>query len=110
MEFLAVPGHREGELLFGDAYSQIATLGKRHTRYVMLVKRVDKDSYTVGAPLARHARTLPRQLYLSLTWDRGREMAGHKLPKGIDLSACSQDSLDAMARELNQRPRKTLGY
>lgn len=56
-----------GDLLFGDAYSQIATLVERHTRYVMLVKLVDEDSYTVGAALARHAQTLPRQLYLSLT-------------------------------------------
>ncbi|MCS4296243.1 IS30 family transposase [Comamonas sp. BIGb0152] len=144
IEDRAVPGHWEGDLLFGDAYSQIATLVEWHTRYVMLVKLVDKDSYTVGAALARHAQTLPRQLYLSLTWDRGREMAGHKrftlvtdiqvyfcdpqnpwqrgsnentngllrqyLPKGIDLSAYSQDSLDAIARELNQQPRKTLGY
>ena len=144
VEDRAVPSHWEGDLLFGDAYSQIATLVERHTRYVMLVKLVDKDSYTVGAALARHAQTLPRELYLSLTWDRGSEMAGHKrftlatdiqvyfcdpqnpwqrgsnentngllrqyLPKGIDLSAYSQDSLDAIARDLNQRPRKTLGY
>src|SRR5260221_14382252 len=65
-------------LLFGDAHSQIATLVERHTRYVMLIKLVDKDSYTVAAALARHARSLPHELYRSLTWDRGSEMAGHK--------------------------------
>ncbi len=140
----AVPGHWEGDLLFGDAYSQIATLVERQTRYVMLVKLIDKDSYTVAAALARHARTLPQELYLSLTWDRGKEMAGHKrftlatdikvyfcdphhpwqrgtnentngllrqyLPKGVYLSGYSQESLDAIARQLNQRPRKTLGF
>lgn len=144
IEDRAVPGHWEGDLLFGDAYSQIATLVERHTRYVMLVKLVDKDSYTVAAALARHARTLPQELYRSLTWDRGSEMAGHKrftvatdiqvyfcdpqnpwqrgtnentngllrqyLPKGIDISGYSQDELDAIARKLNERPRKTLGY
>ncbi len=78
VEDRAVPGHWEGDLLFGDAHSQIATLVERHTRYVMLVKLVDKDSYTVAAALARHARTLPQELYRSLTWDRGTEMAGHK--------------------------------
>ncbi len=78
IEDRAVPGHWEGDLLFGDAHSQIATLVERHTRYVMLVKLVDKDSYTVAAALARHARSLPQELYRSLTWDRGSEMAGHK--------------------------------
>ncbi|MGB3411601.1 MAG: IS30 family transposase [Microthrixaceae bacterium] len=144
IEDRAVPGHWEGDLLFGDAYSQIATLVERHTRYVMLVKLVDKDSYTVAAALARHAQTLPHELYRSLTWDRGSEMAGHKrftvatniqvyfcdpqnpwqrgtnentngllrqyLPKGIDISGYTQDELDGIARKLNERPRKTLGY
>ncbi len=144
IEDRAVPGHWEGDLLFGDAYSQIATLVERRTRYVMLVKLVDKDSYTVAAALARHAQTLPQELYRSLTWDRGSEMAGHKrftvatdiqvyfcdpqnpwqrgtnentngllrqyLPKGIDISGYTQDELDGIARKLNERPRKTLGY
>ena len=60
-----MPGHWEGDLLFGDAHSQIATLVERHTRYVMLVKLVDKDSYTVAAAMARHARSLPQELYRS---------------------------------------------
>lgn len=47
MEDLAVPGHWEGDLLFGDANSQIATLVERQTRYVMLVKVERKDSETV---------------------------------------------------------------
>ena len=46
-----------------------STLVERHTRYVMLVKLVDKDSYTVAAALARHAQILPQELYRSLTWD-----------------------------------------
>lgn len=59
IEDRAVPGHGEGDLLFGGAHSQIATLVERQTRYVMLVNLMDKDSYTVAAALARHASTLP---------------------------------------------------
>lgn len=74
----AVPGHWEGDLLFGDANSQIATLVERHTRYVMLVKLAGKDTQTVVDALIRHARKLPEELYQSLTWDRGKQMAAHK--------------------------------
>ncbi|MGB7400390.1 IS30 family transposase, partial [Castellaniella sp.] len=134
----------EGDLLFGSSNSQIATLVERQTRYVMLVKVAGKDTETVVNGLIKHARQLPRELYKSLTWDRGKEMADHKrftlatdikvffcdpqnpwqrgtnentnglirqyLPKGIDLSDYSQAKLNAIARRLNERPRKTLNY
>jgi IS30 family transposase len=32
------------------------------------------------------------------------------MPKGIDISGYSQAKLNAVARQLNERPRKTLGY
>ncbi|KUY54112.1 MULTISPECIES: IS30 family transposase [Burkholderia] len=140
----AIPGHWEGDLLFGNANSQIATLVERQTRFVMLVKIASKDSEAVVNALIRHAGKLPQELYKSLTWDRGTEMAGHKrftvatdikvyfcdpqhpwqrgtnentngllrqyLPKGTDLSAYSQAKLNAIARRLNERPRKTLNF
>ena len=74
----AVPGHWEGDLLCGSHNSQIATLVERQTRYVMLVKVASKDTETVVSALIDNARRLPRELYKSLTWDRGSEMAGHK--------------------------------
>ena len=144
VEDRAVPGHWEGDLLFGSHNSQIATLVERQTRYVMLAKLDGKDTETVVNALIKHARKLPDELYKSLTWDRGKEMAAHKrftlatdiqvyfcdpqapwqrgsnentngllrqyLPKGIDVSTFSQTKLNAIARQLNQRPRKTLGY
>ncbi|WP_266172234.1 IS30 family transposase [Dyella subtropica] len=140
----AVPGHWEGDLICGSGNSQIATLVERHTRYVMLVKVARKDTETVIPALITHARTLPKELYKSLTWDRGKEMADHKrftlatdiqvyfcdpqhpwqrgsnentngllrqyFPKGTDLSVHSQAKLNAVARQLNARPRKTLHF
>src|SRR3954465_271423 len=144
VEDRAVPGHWEGDLLFGSGNSQIATLVERQSRYVMLVKTAGKDTQTVINALIKNARKLPQELYKSLTWDRGKEMADHKrftlatdvqvffcdprspwqqgsnentngllrqyLPKGIDISSYSQAKLNAMARQLNERPRKTLGF
>ncbi len=144
VEDRAIPGHWEGDLLFGNNTSQIATLVERHTRYVMLVKVAGKDTETVINALIKNARKLPQELYKSLTWDRGKEMAAHKrftlatdikvyfcdphspwqrgsnentngllrqyFPKGIDISGYSQAQLNAVARSLNGRPRKTLNY
>ena len=78
VEDRAVPGHWEGDLLFGSKNSQIATLVERHTRYVMLAKVNAKDTETVINALIKHAHKLPKELYKSLTWDRGKEMADHQ--------------------------------
>ena len=144
IEDRAVPGHWEGDLVFGSGNSQIATLVERQTRYVMLVKLDGKDSQTVVNALIKNARKLPQELYKSLTWDRGTEMHGHKkftvatdiqvyfcdpqspwqrgsnentngllrqyMPKGMNLSGFSQVQLNAFTRQLNERPRKTLGF
>ena len=144
VEDRAVPGHWEGDLLAGSNNSHIATLVERHTRYVMLAKVPSKDTETVINALIKQADKLPRELYKSLTWDRGKEMADHQrftlatdikvyfcdpqspwqrgsnentngllrqyFPKGTDLSVHSQARLNAVARQLNERPRKTLGY
>ncbi len=78
VEDRAVPGHWEGDLIFGTKESQIATLVERQARYVMLAKVNSKDTETVINALIKQAHKLPRELYKSLTWDRGSEMADHK--------------------------------
>ena len=78
VEDRAVPGHWEGDLLAGSNNSHIATLVERHSRYVMLAKVASKETATVVTALIEHARQLPGELYQSLTWDRGLEMADHK--------------------------------
>jgi IS30 family transposase len=77
IEDRALPGHWEGDLISGSNNSHIATLVERHTRYVMLVRVKSKDTKTVINALIKHAHKLPRELYKSLTWDRGKEMADH---------------------------------
>lgn len=65
VEDRAVPGHLEGDLLFGSHNRQIATLVERQTRYVMLVKVAGKDTETVVNALIENARKLPQELYKS---------------------------------------------
>ena len=143
VEDRAVPGHWEGDLLTGSKNSYIATLVERHTRYVTLAKVANKDTQTVVSALIKQAKTLPNELYKSLTWGRGKELADHQrftlatsidvfcdpqspwqrgsnentngllrqyFPKGTDLSVYSQAHLDRVARQLNERPRETLGF
>lgn len=144
VEDRAVPGHWEGDLIEGSKNSYIATLVERHSRYVMLVKVKNKDTESVVSALIKQSKKLPGELYKSLTWDRGKELADHQrftmatdikvyfcdpsspwqrgsnentnrllrqyFPKGTDLSVHSQTKLNAVARQLNERPRKTLAY
>ena len=74
VEDRAVPGHWEGDLIAGSNNSYIATLVERHSRFVMLAKIENKDTQSVITALIKQARKLPKELYKSLTWDRGSEM------------------------------------
>jgi IS30 family transposase len=95
VEDRAVPGHWEGDLLSGPNNSYIATLVERHTRYVMLAKVAAKDTQTVVSALIKQAKKLPKELYKSLTWDRGKELTDHRrftLATNIDVYFCDPQS------------------
>ncbi len=91
----AVPGHWEGDLIAGTNNSYIATLVERQSRYVMLAKVKNKNSDTVIKALIKQSKKLPRELYKSLTWDRGSELSGHKkftLATNIQVYFCDPKS------------------
>ena len=141
----AVPGHWEGDLIFGRGMSPVGTLVERWSRFVLLVWLPGgHSSELVTAALAAKIKTLPAQLWRSITWDQGKEMALHAqftidtgiqvyfcdpkspwqrgsnentngllrqyLPHKADLRTFTEADLDAIAANLNGRPRQTLGW
>jgi IS30 family transposase len=141
----AVPGHWEGDLVFGKRPSAVGTLVERHSRYLLLFPLPNGFTAERMRPeLTTAVLRLPQQLRRSLTWDQGREMAEHTqftvdsgvqvyfcdprspwqrgtnentngllrqyLPQSADLRQFDQAALDAIAAELNGRPRQTLGF
>ena len=142
----AVPGHWEGDLVFGKHMSPVATLVERSTRFVMLVALPGGNHKADGVAdaLAAAVQRLPSQLAKSLTWDQGHEMAQHDrftaatgvevyfcdpktrgsaaatrtptacsasiYPSRLDFRTLTQADFDAIAQELNERPRQTLGF
>lgn len=79
VEDRAIPGHWEGDLITGSKNTHIATLVERHSRFTMLVKIKGKDTVSVVSALSKQVRKLPSELRRSLTWDRGMELAHHKI-------------------------------
>lgn len=70
-------GHWEGDLVSGTHNSHIATLVDRKSRYTVILKLNGKDAGSVNQALIRKFQELPPTLRLSLTWDRGMELAKH---------------------------------
>ena len=70
-------GHWEGDLVSGTNNSHIATLVDRKSRYTVILKLNGKDAGSVNQALIDKFQELPPTLRLSLTWDRGMELAKH---------------------------------
>jgi IS30 family transposase len=76
----AVPGHWEGDLIMGAGNrTALGTLVERTTRTTLLIPLKAKDAQSVRQAFARRLRAVPRQMKLTLTYDRGKEMSEHKL-------------------------------
>ena len=93
----AVPGHWEGDLILGkDGTSAIGTPVERSTRFVMLLHLPGRhDAASVAAQMTRQMMALPAYLRRSVTWDQGKEMAGHAgftIATGIPVFFCDPHS------------------
>ena len=79
IEDRAVPGHWEGDLIIGkNSRSQVGTLVERTSGLTLLIELPDgRTAADLVSGLQRQIATLPAQACKSITWDQGKEMAGH---------------------------------
>lgn len=141
-----VPGHWEGDLIVGKNHkSALGTLVERTTRLLILVPiKGKKDAKTVREAFAEVFNEIDPAVRLSMTYDRGTEMAEHKVltaetgvkvyfadpsspwqrgtnentngllrqyfPKKTDFSKVTLDEIKFVQDEMNNRPRKVLGW
>jgi IS30 family transposase len=91
-----VVGHFEGDLLIGRNRSAVCTLVERSTLFTSLVHLPRGEAFSVTraggrgvkdagytaremrTALTRTVASLPRQLWRSITWDRGKELSEHE--------------------------------
>ena len=68
----AVPGHWEGDLIFGKKKTSIGALVECHSRYVILLKLPNgHNAEAVRKAMTKRVLTLPAQLRRSITWVQG---------------------------------------
>ena len=107
-----MPGHWEGDLILGLGRSAIGTLVERTTRFTLLhlprmpgygsqerlkngLALAGHGAEAVRDAIARAMGTLPAQLWKSLTWDQGAEMAQHaqlRIDTGLAVYFCDPHS------------------
>jgi IS30 family transposase len=93
----AVPGHWEGDLILGkDGRSAVGTLVERATRYVLLLHLPNgRGAEEVDKAMRRAIKTLPSELFRTITWDQGKEMSRHAaftIDTGVQVYFCDPAS------------------
>jgi IS30 family transposase len=93
----AVPGHWEGDLIIGkNGKSAVGTLVERMTRYVLLLHLPNgRSADSVDTAMRQAIAMLPGELFRTITWDQGKEMALHTaftIDTGIQVFFCDPHS------------------
>ncbi len=75
----------------------------------MLVKVANKNTESVVSGLIKSAQRLPRELYKSLTWDSGKELADHpRLTMATDVDVYFCDPQSPWQRGSNKNTNRLL--
>jgi IS30 family transposase len=99
-----IPGHWEGDLIKGaDGKSFVGTLVERTSRMTLLVKLRNATACEVYRAFVRRLQHIPASLRLSLTYDRGSEMALHsRLSKRLNMPVFFCDPYCPWQRPTNE--------
>lgn len=89
-------GHWEGDLIIGNHSTALATLVERMTRYTVLIQLPGKRTMdALNASLEAAFAQMSSPLVQTLTWDQGKEIAGHEElaeATGLDVYVCDRSS------------------
>jgi IS30 family transposase len=93
----SVPGHWEGDIILGEgSRSAVGTLVERTSRFLLLLHLKGRYSAdAVDVAMRKAITTLPRELWRSITWDQGAEMANYlqfTVATGIPIYFCDPHS------------------
>lgn len=109
----AVPGHWEGDLVLGTPGTPaVGTLVERTTRFTILLHLPERhDAESVARAMIREMSQLPEHLRLSLTWDRGTELARYdKIQTDLSMPVYFCDPHSPWQRGTNENTNRLLRH
>ena len=108
----AVPGHWEGDLIIGANSTAIGTLVERSTRFTILLHLAgDHSAETVASAMIAQMGKLPEHLRLSITWDRGTELAHYtRIQTALDTQVYFCDPHSPWQRGTNENTNRLLRF